>query len=148
MCTLPRPVPHWGEPGRCPGQQEQAPAGAVGQQSAHPQATQWSYSGRQGLGGQWGQDSCVLLPTVPRTTLHCRIGIRHTYMIHVAMSPVLHVKGCRTLLGISCLVVWSVCPCGFPSVHCTFCPLYFITPSDALTFSSSSLSVLFAGGLA
>jgi len=71
--------------------------------------------------------------------LHCPIRNRHTYMIHVAMSPVLHLSG---------ILVCTVCLRGFPPVHCTFCPLYYITPSDALTFSSSSLSVLFAGGLA
>jgi hypothetical protein len=31
-------------------------------------------------------------------TNHVAVLISHTYMIHAAMSPVLHVEGCRTLL--------------------------------------------------
>jgi len=51
--TLPRPVPHWGEPGRSRAQEQPAPSGGAVQQPAHSQAPQWGHSPRQGLGGEW-----------------------------------------------------------------------------------------------
>jgi hypothetical protein len=68
--------------------------------------------------------------------LRCRIRIRHTYMIGT----------CRDESSPPCLSgiqVCTVCLRGFSLVQCAFCPICFISPSDALTLSSSSLSVFF-----
>jgi hypothetical protein len=74
-------------------------------------------------------------------------------MIPVAMSPVLHVEGCRTLLG-SVVVHHQlsgslVCLYVFVAFHLSIIIYVFsvVASSDALTLSSSSLSVLFARGL-
>jgi hypothetical protein len=64
------------------------------------------------------------------------------------MSPVLHEEGCRILLGsvvvhhhlsgsLVCMSLWL----STLSIV-LLCLLYFVSFSDALTFSSSSLSVL------
>jgi hypothetical protein len=47
-------------------------------------------------------------------------------MIHVAMSPVLHVEGCRTLLG-SVVVHLQLSGCLVcVSLRVSTCPLYFL----------------------
>jgi hypothetical protein len=72
----------------------------------------------------WHHSLCSARPPMMHTY--------RTYMIHVAMSPVLHVEGCRTLLG-SVVIHHQlsgslVC---MSSSHCNLYLFYFVTSSSS-----------------